>query len=167
MGASTPPVSHYFRWDGFLPGLADSLSLLPLALTGTLTITFVIFILLFITRRRWIALVVFACIYGFGGGGNGRWGDLPLVVDVLVLLFMVGVMILALIRFGIVGLLVYQLFFLTLANRPFIFNPESIYFEASIAGLLVTLAIVAYGFVVSLGGARFDLGRLLEGSPQK
>ena len=166
MGASTPPASHYFRWDGFLPGLADSLSLLPLALTGTLAITFIIFILLFITRRRWIALVVFACIYGFGGGGFGVWGDLPLVVELLVLVLMTGIMIIALIRFGIVGLLVYQLFYLTLANRPFIFNPESIYFEVSIAGLLVTLAIVAYGFVVSLGGARFDLGRLLEGSPK-
>ena len=166
MGASTPPVSHYFRWDGFLPGLADSVSLLPLALTATLTITFVIFILLFITRRRWIALVVFGCIYGFGGG-FGVSGDLPFVVELLMLLLSVGVVILAMIRFGIVGLLVCQLFFLTLANRPFIFNPESIYFEASIAGLLVTLAIVAYGFVVSLGGARFDLGRLLEGSPKR
>ena len=80
---------------------------------------------------------------------------------------MTGTMIIALIRFGIVGLLVYQLFFLTLANRPFIFNPESIYFEVSVAGLLVTLAIVGYGFFVSLGGARFDLGRLLEDPPQR
>ena len=80
---------------------------------------------------------------------------------------MTAAMVIALIRFGIVGLLVHQIFFVTLANRPFIFNPESIYFEASIAGLLVTLAIVAYGFFVSLGGARFDLGRLLEGTPQR
>jgi hypothetical protein len=65
-----------------------------------------------------------------------------------------------------VGLVLFQLLFVTLANRPFIFNPQSIYFEVSIAGALVILAIVAYGFFVSLGGARFDLGRLLDGSPQ-
>lgn len=166
MGEPTPTASHYFRWDGFLPGVADSFSWLPAALLSTLIITFVIFIFLFITRRKWIAIVVFACVFGFGGGGGfGRWGDLPLGVELFVLLLMVGIMIAALMRFGIVGLLVYQLFYFTLANRPFIFNPESIYFEASIAGLLVTLAIVAYGFVVSLGGARFDLGRLLDPSP--
>lgn len=166
MGATIPPASNYFRWDGFLPGLADSLSWLPSALLATLIITFVIFILLLLTRRKWIALVVFASIFSFGsGGGFGVWGDLPLVLDVLVMLFLVAAIITALIRFGIVGLLVYQLFFFTLANRPFNFNPESIYFEVSIAGLLVTLAIVAYGFVVSLGGAKLDLGRLLDPSP--
>lgn len=168
LGSRIPPTSHIFRWDGFLPGLADSLSWLPGSLTATLIITFVIFILLFLTRRKWIAVVVFACIFSFGsGGGYGNWGDLPLVLDALVLLLMTAAMVIALIRFGIVGLLVHQIFFVTLANRPFIFNPESIYFEASIAGLLVTLAIVAYGFFVSLGGARFDLGRLLEGTPQR
>ncbi len=164
--APPPPASHYFRWDGFLPGLADSLSWLPASLSAALTITFVLFIFLFLTRRKWIAVVCLSLLYGVGGG-SGSTGELPLVVDLLLVLIVSSLMIIALIRFGIVGLLVYQLFFVTLANRPFILNPESIYFDVSVAGLMVTLAIVGYGFFVSLGGARFDLGRLLDGSPQK
>ncbi len=163
--APPPPVSHYFRWDGFLPGLADSLSWLPASLSAALTITFVLFIFFFLTRRKWIAVVCLSLLYGVGSG-IGSTGELPLVVDLLLVQIVSGLMIIAFIRFGIVGLLVHQLFFVTLANRPFILNPESIYFDVSVAGLMVTLAIVGYGFFVSLGGARFDLGRLLDPSPK-
>jgi len=165
MNGPIPPMSHYFRWDGFLPGLADSASWLTWALSTTLSITFIMFIVLFLTRRRWVAIAAIVGFYTFLGFGPSPAG-LPLGVALLTSISVAALALVSLVRFGMVGLVLFQLLFVTLANRPFIFNPQSIYFEVSIAGALVILAIVAYGFFVSLGGARFDLGRLLDGSPQ-
>jgi hypothetical protein len=165
MNEPIPPISHYFKWEGFLPGLADSASWLTWALSTTLSITFIMFIVLFLTRRRWVAMAAIVGFYTFVGVG-GR-GDFPLGLSLLMSVSVAVLALVSLVRFGIVGLVLFQLLFVTLANRPFIFNPQSIYFEVSIAGLFVILAIVGYGFVVSLGGARFDLGRLLEGSPPR
>jgi serine/threonine-protein kinase len=159
-----PPITHSFRWDGFLPGLANSLSYVPWAIATTLAVTFVVLILLFITRRRWIAAASIIGIYTIFGLG-GLPANSPLWLDLLTAATVAVLLTASLVQFGILGLVVFQLFFVTLANNPFIFNPQSIYFEVSIAGLLVILAIVGYGFVVSLGGARFDLGRLLDPSP--
>jgi hypothetical protein len=118
------------------------------------------------TRRKWTAVIGLTLLYSVGDGF--AWtGELPVVIHLILGLAVSGLMIMALIRFGIVGLLAHQLVFVMLANRPFIFNPQSIYFEVSVAGALVMSLIIAYGFFVSLGGARFDLGRLLEGSPQR
>lgn len=158
-----PSLSHVFRWDGFFSGLADSLSWVPTALSATLSLTFILFILLFLTRRRWIAVAGFALLYSMGILGSPN--QFSLLFDLMMGLVTSGILLIAVIRFGIVGLVAHQLFFVTLANRPFIFNPQSIYFEVSIAGALVMLMIVAYAFYVSLGGARLDLGRLLDPSP--
>ena len=159
-----PPVTHYFRWDGFLPGLANSLSYVPWAIASTLAVTFVVLIVLFITRRRWIAAATLLGIYTLIGLG-GAPANFPLWVDLLTAVTVAVLITASLVRFGILGLVVFQLFFVTLANSPFIFTPASIYFEVSIAQLMVILAVIGYGFAVSLGGARIDIGRLLDPSP--
>ncbi|HEX6280204.1 MAG TPA: protein kinase [Pyrinomonadaceae bacterium] len=166
LNAPVPPITHAFRWDGFLPGLANSLSYVPWAIAMTLAITFVVLIVLFITRRRWIAAAALLGIYiliSFGGAP----GDFPLWIDLLAAVTVAVLITASLVRFGILGLAVFQLFFVTLANSPFIFTPASIYFEVSVAQLMVMLGVIGYGFVVSLGGAKLDLGRLLEGSEPK
>lgn len=161
-----PPLTHSFRWDGFLSGLANSLSYGPTAIASTLAITCVVLILLFITRRRWMAAAsVFGIYVVVGLGGTPL--DFPLWLDLLTAATVALFIVACLLRFGILGLVVFQLFFVTFANNPFIFNPQSIYFEVSIAQLLVLLAVVGYGLFVSLGGAKLDLGQLLEGSTTK
>ncbi len=159
------PTTHSFRWDGFLHGFADSISWLTTSLEQALFFVFILFIALFISRRKWIATAAIMLLYGALGIANAPHPEL-LPFNLVMAALSASTLSLSIIRFGIVGGTVCQMFFITLINRPFIFNPESIYFEVSVSGALVMLTIVFYAFYISTGGKAFALSTFLDGRAQ-
>lgn len=160
-GKPIEPISHYFQWDGLIHGFADSVNFLIVALIQSLIFIFILFIALFTSRRKWIALGAIFLLYVIIGLTQPGYQDqLPLKIAFELILALT--LTVAIKRFGIVGAAAHQLFFIMMLNRPFIFNPQSIYFEVSISGAIFIAAILLYGFYVSTGGRMSNLTKLLD-----
>jgi ABC-type transport system involved in cytochrome c biogenesis permease subunit len=72
-------------------------------------------------------------------------------------------LLLAIVRFGVLGLAAFIFFFAALVLLPPTFERSSIYFAVGAFTFVLLVAIAAYGFYISTAGRSFNLARLLDG----
>jgi hypothetical protein len=147
--------------DGWLSArylIAENLDGISVTLFIALAFVFLLFLLSALTRRRWLAAIIFVLIIlapTLFGGSN------PMITGPFVLLFNATTVII-LLRFGLAtlatGVFVSNLLF----NLPITTDFSAWYTGSALAVLLVVLAIAGYAFHTSLGRQQVFAGKLLE-----
>jgi hypothetical protein len=109
-------------------------------------------------RREWLALGVAWLLFTVGAG----LGRQSLLINMLYAALFSALLIGVATRFGLLALTV-ALFFITMfGNFPMTTDFSVWYASSTIFALTTTLALVAYGFYISLAGQKVFKGKLLQ-----
>jgi serine/threonine-protein kinase len=122
---------------------------------GSLMFLFVLFLLRLLVRRDWLTMVLFVLVFG-AGFYNGNWqGSVSTILQV-------GLIAIAVMRYGLVVVAVATFAHLALNNFPATLNFSAWYAGIGLAPLVAVLALAVFAFYTSLGGQKLFQGSLLE-----
>src|SRR5262249_5092686 len=118
-------------------------------------VLFVLFLLRLLTRRDWLAVVLFVLYYA-AGYYTGNWQ--VSILNILVY----GLIALVMTRYGLVALASLRFTQSALINFPITLNFSVWYAWIGLAPLVAVLALAMFAFYTSLGGQKVFQGSLLE-----
>jgi protein kinase-like protein len=121
-----------------------------------LAITFLLTLLRALLRRDWLAGAIVVLIFGL----TFFLSDSPSYAVLSVMLL--GLIVLAFIRFGLLTLFASLLIFFWLNSLPFTTNLSAWYAGTSFFVVFIVTALAGYAFYTSLGGQKMFEGKLLE-----
>jgi hypothetical protein len=127
------------------------------AIIDPLALVFVLTLLRALLRRDWLAGSIPFLLVGFLAF---LVGSSPVVV--VVALVIVGLLVLAFTRFGLLAMAASTLVFFWLNDLPFTTNFSAWYAGISLFEMFLVTAFAVYAFYTSLGGQRVFKGNLLE-----
>jgi serine/threonine-protein kinase len=125
---------------------------------GALEFFFLLFLLRVVLRRQWLAALVFVALFSTA---KSVGSDYPLV-EVPTMIIVYTICALAVLRFGLVGLAAGIFTVNLLLNVPLTANLSSWYAGSTFLAFASVLALAAWGFHVSRGGASLWRGELFE-----
>jgi hypothetical protein len=140
------------RLVGMFPEVLHEMLLTP--------IIFVFFVVLLrlVLRRVWLAATVFLVLMVLPALGSG-----PLVLVLVSKLVLYGLILTAILRFGVLAVVV-SLFYSYLSGVfPLTLDVSAWYFGASLVTMLLAGGLAAYAFYLSLGGRTLLRGDTLDG----
>lgn len=144
------PVAGLF-WPATIvsvPGAAALvMSVAATRVINDLGITFLLFMLRVVARRRWLAEMI-----GIAIGAVVLYHQGPLVSEVLFAVIWGAALMLLCTRVGLLALLTFDGCQIILQKFPLTFHPSHWYFGQSLLGLSVCIGLAVYGFYTSLGG---------------
>ena len=131
-----------------LPGATGLvMSVAATRVINDLGVTFLLFLLRVIARRRWLAEVI-----GITIGALVLYHPGHMAWEVLFAIIWGAALMLLCTRVGLVALLTFDGCQIILQKFPLTFHPSHWYFSQSLLGLLVCIGLAVYGFYTSLGG---------------
>jgi serine/threonine-protein kinase len=147
-----PPMSPFMQDPQLLLGLnlqfGFMCGMVPNAIVNALIFLFVPTLLLLLVRKVWLAVGIFAILLVIIGAGRNQ--NPP--VGISLALFHSAIMIYVLMRFGLVALCAALFVSIMLVHTPVSFDFSTWYARNAMLVLAVLIALVVYGFRVSLGG---------------
>jgi serine/threonine-protein kinase len=126
-----------------------------LAVVVALVYLFVLFLLRLLTRRDWLAVVLFALVIAFINYA-GNWQVLAMSI------LANGLLAVAMTRYGLVSVVVVIFATYTLNVFPVTLNFSAWYAGIGLAPIVAVLALAVFAFYTSLGGQKVFRGSLLE-----
>ncbi len=147
MGAAPSGYSTEFLMGG-REALGAWLLQIPQSILGTLQFFFLLLGLKFVLRKDWLAAIAFVAIFAVPRSLTSSY----VAVELPAQIFIYGVAVLIVLRFGLVPLAVAIFTVNMLANVPFSADLSTWYMPASILALLSVVALAGWGFYQSLGG---------------
>ena len=148
MGAAPQLASTAYLMGG-RHALGRWLMQIPTSITATLQFFFILLGLKVLLRKDWIAALAFLAIYV---GLRSLQTTYP-AVEIPLWILIYGVLVLVVFRFGLVPLAVGAFTVDTLGNVPFTADFSAWYMGTTVLVLLSIVAMAAWGFYHSLGGA--------------
>jgi hypothetical protein len=148
MGAS-PAL---FSTDALMGGrvaLGAWLQQWPQSIQTTLVFFFVLFGLKVLLRKEWIAGIVLVAMFALPRGFSSTYRSVEIPAQILVY----GIAVLIVLRFGFIPLACAIFTINLLANVPISADLSVWYMPTSIVAMLSVVALAAWGFYHSLGGA--------------
>lgn len=137
---------------------SDLLAQFGAAIGGSLMLFFVIFLFRALTRRRWLAAVLFVLIFSAGSlsGANepALWTPLNILFNLLTAII--------LLRYGLLTMATIVFVSGLLSNVPLTTDLSAWYSGYTIAMVVAVLALAGWAFHTSLGGEKLFSGNLLE-----
>jgi hypothetical protein len=153
----TPLRTRYQTLRGVRHLLANLLDAQVVALLFGLLVVTLLFLSHLVLRKRWLALLVTGLvIVALNAGAENPWLEIPAAVVFAVLVLT------ALLRTGVLGLVLCLLVSSILADGPLTFDASHWYAGHGWFLAAVALAIVAWGFHTSLGGRPLFGGAALD-----
>jgi hypothetical protein len=128
------------------PAFADWLILLGAAVMGGLSVTFVLFLLWLLLKRRWLAVLFFVAIQTLVGP------PAALSVHTALLVLAYGLWAYAVMRFGVVTAVALVFTWAVLGHFPLTANLSAWYATSALLAMASVLALAIYGFRTTLAG---------------
>jgi eukaryotic-like serine/threonine-protein kinase len=137
---------------------SEALSVVPFGILVALAVTFLLFLLRVFFRRDWLAAAVFIVALSIPSYSVSEhpWIAVPVSMALW------AVTVLVLVRFGLLAVASQSLVQELLAGSPLTRDLSAWYAGASIAVLLLVIALAGFGFYASLGGRPLLREELLE-----
>jgi len=154
----TPITSLVYSLGGPNRFLAVGLGLVLISVFITLATLFLLFLARVFLRKQWLAVGLTGIILtmvNLGGTGENFWVALPFTI------LIVALSLIVLIRFGLLALFVFNLYFFLLSLFPVTLDFSRWYIGRSLFLLLVLIGLAVYGFRAALAGrAAFNIAGL-------
>ena len=140
--------------------LASGLSTLLFGVIITLVTLSLLFLARVFLRKQWLAVGLtglFLTVLNLGSTGENFWVALPFTI------LIVALSLIVLIRFGLLALFVFNLYFFLLSTFPVTLDFTRWYIGRSLFLLFVVIGLAVYAFRAALAGrAAFNIARLEE-----
>jgi hypothetical protein len=154
----TPVTSLAYSLGGPNRFLAVGLGLFLITVFITLATLFLLFLARVFFRKQWLAVGltgVILTVVNLGGTGENFWVALPFTI------LIVALSLIVLIRFGLLALFVFNLYFFLLSLFPVTLDFSRWYIGRSLFLLLILIGLAVYGFRAALAGrAAFNIAGL-------
>jgi len=113
---------------------------------GALTMLFVFFVLRITTKRYWAAVTILGLLYALLYSGQEN-----VVAEGIGAIIISSVLVIALLRFGLLGVIVAFTVLNFMEGFPVALDPSRWYFARGFIPVLIVLALAVYAFRISLG----------------
>jgi len=149
--APRPPYSSLnIAFDGGRKAWAMAIE--PSIFSGPLMVLLTLTALLFLLRRRWLAVLV---TFVFWAALDGHWNDdggvVTQIVVITEVLLVWAIILYTLIRFGLLSMVTAFFFFNLLQRWPFVLDSSLWFWGTSLAGMILLAAIAALAARTSVG----------------